>query len=89
MLASFLEEVSAPPTVKEPPRDQKALTPKYTEQELGTPQEIIDRLLQQNYQWKNLNPYYVLDLDIDATEEDIKQRYRKVKFGVDASRLLF
>lgn len=78
LLASFLEQVSSQPTVKEPPRDQKSLTPKYAEQDLGTPQEIIDRLLQHNYQWKNLNPYYVLDLDIDATEEDIKQRYRKV-----------
>ena len=25
-----------------------------------------------------MNPYYVLQLDIDATDEDIKQRYRKM-----------
>lgn len=78
LLASFLDQVSAQATAPEPPKDQKAITPKYMEQDLGTPQEIIDRLLQHNYQWKNLNPYYVLDLDIDATDEDIKQRYRKV-----------
>jgi DnaJ family protein C protein 8 len=41
-----------------------------------------------NYKWYNLNPYYVLQLDIDATEEDIKYRYRKLSSKVHPDKLL-
>jgi DnaJ family protein C protein 8 len=54
----------------------------------GTSQEQIDRVLQVNYQWKNLNPYDVLQLDIDATEEDIKLRYRKLSTLVHPDKCL-
>jgi len=45
----------------------------------GTPVGQVIRLLQPHFEWINLNPYLVLMLDIDATEEDIKQHYRKVR----------
>jgi DnaJ-domain-containing protein 1 len=60
---------------------------KYVNQELGTATEQADRLTQPNYLWRNLNPYYVLQLDIDATEEDIKQRYRKLSTRVHPDKL--
>ena len=60
---------------------------KYSSQDLGTAEEQADRLLQPNYQWKNLNPFYVLQLGIDATEEDIKQRYRKLSTRVHPDKL--
>lgn len=46
--------------------------------EQSTAAQQIDRLLQQNHFWKNLNPYTVLLLPVIATEEDIKQRYHKL-----------
>jgi tetratricopeptide (TPR) repeat protein len=43
---------------------------------LGTVQEQIQRLLADNYQWRNLNPFYVLDLPHTATTEEIQRRYK-------------
>jgi hypothetical protein len=60
---------------------------KYANQELGTSNELAERLMQPNHQWRNLNPYYVLMLDVDATEEDIKQRYRKLSTRVHPDKL--
>ena len=40
------------------------------------------RLTADNWQYRNLNPYYVLQLGTDATEEDIKNRYRKLSAKV-------
>ena len=54
----------------------------------GTSEEQIERLLQSNYAWKNLNPYEVLQLDVDATEEDIKLRYRKLSTLVHPDKCL-
>jgi DnaJ homolog subfamily C member 8 len=39
----------------------------------------LTRLLQPHYEWINLNPFRVLMLETDATEDDIKQHYRKVQ----------
>ena len=39
---------------------------------------LSDRLLQENYKFLNLNPYEVLQLTPEATDEEIKVRYRKV-----------
>lgn len=39
----------------------------------------LARLLQPHYKWINLNPFRVLMLETDATEEDMKQHYRKVR----------
>ncbi|KUF83918.1 Heat shock protein sti1 [Phytophthora nicotianae] len=51
--------------------------------DFGTSDKQIERLLQPHFKWINLNPFGVLMLDIDATEEDMKQHYRKdeKKFG--------
>ena len=43
---------------------------------LGTVQEQIARLLADNYQWRNLNPFLVLDLPHTATVDDIQRRYK-------------
>ncbi|GKY92811.1 hypothetical protein MPSEU_000250700 [Mayamaea pseudoterrestris] len=43
---------------------------------LGIAQFQIDRLLKENYQWRNLNPFYVLDLAHTATPEEISRRYK-------------
>jgi len=47
----------------------------------------VERLLSSHYEWKNLNPYAVFQLDIDATEEDIKYRYKKLSLKVHPDRL--
>ena len=46
--------------------------------DFGTSDGQIERLLQPHFKWINLNPFRVLMLDVDATEEDMKQHYRKV-----------
>ncbi|EGB04985.1 hypothetical protein AURANDRAFT_14396, partial [Aureococcus anophagefferens] len=38
----------------------------------------IARLTPSHHAFKNLNPFHVLDLDVDATPDDIKARYRKL-----------
>jgi DnaJ family protein C protein 8 len=43
---------------------------------LGTPVQQIERLLQTNYQWRNLNPFHVLDVPHTATAEEISRRYK-------------
>ena len=48
---------------------------KYSNQDLGSGADQVKRLTAPNYQFKNLNPYVVLQLDIDATDEDIKNRW--------------
>ena len=45
---------------------------------INNAQKELDRLLQKNYSWINLNPFVILDLPTTATPEDIKQRYRKL-----------
>lgn len=62
-------------------------TEKYVNQDLGAPKSQFDRLLQPHYEWRNLNPYAVLQLGIDATDEDIKHRYRKLSLKVHPDRL--
>ncbi|TDH67457.1 hypothetical protein CCR75_005965 [Bremia lactucae] len=46
--------------------------------DFGSSDKQIKRLVQPHYKWINLNPFRVLMLDIDATEEDMKQHYRKI-----------
>lgn len=75
-LSSFFSEIQGEKDNAPPPKVERVLTDKYTNQELGTPQEQMDRLLEQNYKWKNLNAFDTLQLGADATVEDIKQRYR-------------
>jgi len=44
--------------------------------DLGTAAEQIERLLPDNYQWHNLNPFHVLDISHTASAEDIARRYK-------------
>ncbi len=68
-------------------KSEIAVHDKYTKQDLGDPIEQVKRLTQENYKWKNLNPFYVLQLGIDATSEDIKNRYRKMSVKVHPDKL--
>ena len=44
---------------------------------LGTTEEQIERLLESRYEWRNLNPYFVLQLPAaTATDDDISRRYK-------------
>ena len=51
---------------------------KYTSQAMGTSSDQIGRILSPNYAWKNLNPFLVLQLDLDSNAEDLKARYKKL-----------
>lgn len=44
--------------------------------DLGTATEQTERLLAPNYQWRNLNPFFVLDLPHDSSEEEISRRFK-------------
>lgn len=61
-----------------PPQKQEKRLVDDTPIETSTPFQQLNRLLQVNYKWKNLNPFVVLMLPEVATKEDIKQRYYKV-----------
>jgi len=61
---------------------------KYTNQDLGDGKTQHMRLTAKNCEWRNLNPYYVLQLDTDATTEDIKIRYRKLSARVHPDKNL-
>jgi len=54
------------------------VTEKYRTQALGTAKENVQRLAAKHYDFRNLNPYLVLKLDVDATIDDVKIRYRKL-----------
>lgn len=81
VLAGFFSELTEASKEKERIKEEKSnqarellLTEKYTNQDLGTGKEQYERLTQTNYLWKNQNPYAVMQLGVDATEEDIKYR---------------
>ncbi|CAM9863533.1 unnamed protein product, partial [Sphacelaria rigidula] len=74
-LSSFFSEIQGDKDNAPPAKVERVLNDKYTTQELGTPKEQMDRLLQHNYKWKNLNAFDALQLGGDATVEDIKQSY--------------
>ncbi|CAM9104700.1 unnamed protein product [Discosporangium mesarthrocarpum] len=87
-LSSFFSEVQGEHNGAGAPKVERVLNDKYTSQDLGTPAEQMDRLLQKNYAWKNLNAFEVLQLGTDATVEDIKQRYRKLSTLVHPDKRL-
>eukprot|EP01041_Mallomonas_annulata_P012345 gene12345-25974_t len=74
LLAGFFSEITSTTKENKPviEKNEKILTEKYTNFDLGTPKDQLERLTAPHYQWRNCNPYEVLQLDIDATEEDIK-----------------
>lgn len=67
---------------------QKKGERKFTDEEVEkfTAEDQLNRLLQKNYKWKNLNPFVVLMLTEDATKEDIKQRYYKLSSLIHPDR---
>ncbi|KAI9914985.1 hypothetical protein PsorP6_008607 [Peronosclerospora sorghi] len=78
LLAEFMSEVQE---LEENANLIKKDTKKEKKKKLvdfGTSDGQIERLLQHHYKWINLNPFRVLMLDIDASEEDMKQHYRKI-----------
>jgi len=44
--------------------------------DLGTAEQQLKRLLADKYEWRNLNPFYVLDISHEAGPEDIARRYK-------------
>ena len=66
---------------------ESKVTDKYDNQNLGTGSDLVSRILSTHYKWKNLNPYHVLNLGIDATNADIKQRFKKLSVKVHPDRL--
>lgn len=103
LLADFFSEVAAtaaePKPVRqvvteveevkpaEDVRDEQSLTEKYLNQDLGDGRAQCERLLATHWEWRNLNPFAVLMLGADATEEDIKLRYKKMSLKVHPDRL--
>jgi hypothetical protein len=94
LLAGFFNEVtSKPSTVTNDANDStvepetKELTEKYSNQDLGDGRAQCARILGRHWEWRNLNPYYVLQLGVDATDEDIKLRYKKLSLKVHPDRL--
>ncbi|KAG7391512.1 DnaJ (Hsp40), sub C, member 8 [Phytophthora pseudosyringae] len=90
LLAEFMSEVqeleeSANCVKKDEKTDEKKAKPPV---DFGTSDGQIERLLQPHFTWINLNPFRVLMLDTDATEDDMKQHYRKISTMVhpDKSR---
>lgn len=74
-LSSFFTELEGQQEDTAPrPKVARVLHDKYTNQDLGTPEGQMTRLLQNNYKWKNLNAFEALQLGPDATVEDVKHR---------------
>eukprot|EP00538_Stauroneis_constricta_P006747 CAMPEP_0119553878 /NCGR_PEP_ID=MMETSP1352-20130426/6513_1 /TAXON_ID=265584 /ORGANISM="Stauroneis constricta, Strain CCMP1120" /LENGTH=415 /DNA_ID=CAMNT_0007600361 /DNA_START=58 /DNA_END=1305 /DNA_ORIENTATION=+ len=69
-----VEEVTSKKKAAEAPKATNAI--KSQKEIVGTFEHQIGRLLKDNYEWRNLNPFYVLKLPIDATEDDISRRYK-------------
>ncbi|KAL7557402.1 hypothetical protein ACA910_009108 [Epithemia clementina (nom. ined.)] len=61
---------------QEEPQDKPTEAIKSHKKDLGTAKDQIDRLLAPNYKWRNLNPFFVLDIFHNASEEEISRRYK-------------
>lgn len=89
LLEGFFDEVEKVSEKRKPTKseDSKSQTePKRIKtqmSDLGTSASQIDRLLQVNYEWKNLNPFHVLDMPHDVDDESvISARYRALSLLV-------
>lgn len=72
-----VEEVVAKKKEKvENPQPEATNAIKKQREALGTSHDQMERLLQPNFEWRNLNSFYVLQLESNATEEDISRRYK-------------
>lgn len=80
MLDDFFSEVEEVTTKKpvetEAPKPKNAV--KNDKVALGTAAEQMDRVLKDNFEWRNLNPFYVLQLPHTSTEEDVARRYKSL-----------
>jgi DnaJ family protein C protein 8 len=82
LLADFFDEVDEVVNNNKKTKEEVA-TPQATNsirndrEALGSAREQVDRLLQTRYEWRNLNPYFVLQLPAaTSTDEDISRRYK-------------
>ncbi|CAJ1953743.1 unnamed protein product [Cylindrotheca closterium] len=78
LLNDFFDEVEEVTTKKEDElkADKATNFIKNDRKTLGSAKQQMDRLLQSNYEWRNLNPFYVLQLPVEATDDDISRRYK-------------
>lgn len=78
LLNDFFDEVEEVTAKKEekPKEDKPTDLIKHDRKSLGTVDQQAERLLGSNYKWRNLNPFYVLQLPVEATEDDISRRYK-------------
>ena len=89
LLSGFFSEVTtAQDTIKAAATGPTKIESKYANQELGDAKYQFDRLTQKNYEWRNLNPFYVMQLGTDATDEDIRQRYKNLSRRVHPDKML-
>ena len=68
LLSGFFTEVvgqqNKVTNVKEAVIQSKKAESKYANQDLGNAESQFERLTQKNYEWRNLNPFYVLQLGL-------------------------
>ncbi len=77
LLADFFDEVEEVVAKKKEVAAAANNAIRNDRETLGTTQEQIDRLLQPRYEWRNLNPYFVLQLTAaTSTDDDISRRYK-------------
>lgn len=94
LLDDFFSEVEKAtekpkPTKKSEPDEEATNRIKTQLNDLGTSQSQIDRLLQVNYEWKNLNPFYVLDIPHTIDDDSIiSARYRALSLLVHPDKCL-
>jgi DnaJ family protein C protein 8 len=91
-----MEEVATPkPAKDEGPKATNAI--KNDRETLGTSETQMEFLLRDNYEWRNLNPFYVLQLPHEASEDDISRRYKALSlllhpdknYGSDRAQLAY
>jgi len=84
---SEVEQVSEKKPKKENAKPEKRI--KEQLKDLGTSTQEIDRLLEVNYEWKNLNPFYVLGIPHQIDDESvISTRYRALSLLVHPDKCL-
>ena len=97
MLNEFFSEISSDAKEKEAEKNAAKIDAllqqnpnmyKYATEDLGDPVEQVNRLTASNYEFKNVNPYEVFQIDIDASDEDINHRYRKLSAKVHPDKLI-
>ena len=76
ILGDFMGELEANrPLSKKEQYDKKRKEMRFKDKD-----ELIDYLIRPAAKYGNLNPFDVLDIDLDCTIEEVKARYRQVIF---------